>query len=225
MYYYLVSKVINNKRVITMANIQLELSCIMDDEKKHFGGDQHWYKAKWHSVSGCGPTVAATILAHLAEYKESCRALYKYNFPLQKEEFVRHMGEVREFVKPGINGLTSKTYFACEVKRFAESRGVNLKTDLVSKKIDADKAYERVKHSIDKGLPLALLILKNPEPEIEEFTWHWMVVIGYKEEKRQIVMTTWGKIFDLDFDKVWNQSGRYSSGLVCIIPEEVTACS
>lgn len=202
-----------------MAEIQLELSCILEDEKKHFGGDQHWYKAKWHSVSGCGPTVAATILAHLAEHNKNMRALYKHNFPLQKEEFVCHMSEVREFVKPGINGLTSKTYFACEVKRFAESRKVALDTEIISKKLSADNAYEKIKESIDKGLPLALLILKNPAPELEEFTWHWMVVIGYKEEKKQIVMTTWGKIFDLDFEKIWNQKGRNSSGLVSIVPQ------
>ena len=198
---------------------QLELSCIMDEEKKHFGGDQHWYKAKWHSLSGCGPTVAATILAHLAEHIPSCRALYKYGFPLQKAEFVKHMGEVREYVKPGVKGLTSKTYFACEARRFAESRGVKLETHLINKSLTAEEAFERVKKSIDMGFPPALLILKNPAPELEEFTWHWMVVIGYKKDM-QIVMTTWGEIFDLDFNKVWNHSGNNSSGLVQILPED-----
>jgi len=196
-----------------MNDKQLELSCILDDDKKHFGGDQHWYKAKWHSVSGCGPTVAATILAHLAEHAPSCRALYKYDFPLQKKDFVKHMGEVREYVKPGVGGLTSKTYFACEIKRFAESRGVALETNLINKNLNSNEAFQKIKLSIDNGFPLALLILKNPAPELEEFTWHWMVVIGYKENM-QIIMTTWGKIFDLDFDKVWNHTGKYSSGLV-----------
>ncbi len=202
-----------------MSEKQLELSCILDEDQKHFGGDQHWYKAKWHSVSGCGPTVAATILAHLAENAPACRALYKYDFPLQKADFVKHMGEVREYVKPGIKGLTSKTYFACEIKRFARSRAVELNTNLINKNFNAKEAFQRIKNSVDKGFPVALLILKNPVKEIEEFTWHWMVIIGYKENM-QIIMTTWGKIFDLDFDKVWNHSGKNSAGLVEILPAE-----
>ena len=201
-----------------MADIQLELSCILDEDQKHFGGDQHWYKAKWHSLSGCGPTVAATILAHIAENTPSCRTLYRYDFPLQKEDFVRHMEQVREYVKPGMKGLTSKTFFACETRRFAADRGVILKTHILNKSFSANEAYDRIKQSIDGGYPLALLILKNPAPELEEFTWHWMIIIGYKENM-QIVMTTWGKIFDLDFEKVWNHTGKNSSGIVEIFPE------
>ncbi len=199
---------------------QIELSCILDEDQKHFGGDQHWYRAKWHSLSGCGPTVAATILAHLAERDPKCRALYAYDFPLQKNDFIEHMQEVREYVKPGVRGLTSKNYFACEAKRFGESRNVKLKTNIINRDYSAEEAYERIKTSIDNGYPLALLILKNPAPEIEEFTWHWMVVIGYKENM-QIVMTTWGKIFDLDFNKVWNHERKNSSGIVEILPEGV----
>jgi hypothetical protein len=197
---------------------QIELSCILDEDKMHFGGDQHWYKAKWHSLSGCGPTVAATILAHMAESDPYCRPLYGYDFPMQKTDFIEHMQEVREYVKPGVKGLTSKAFFACEAKRFAESRGVTLKTNIINRDFSAEEAYERIKTAIDNGYPPALLILKNPAPELEEFTWHWMVVIGYKENM-QIIMTTWGKIFDLDFRKVWNQEGKNSSGLVEILPD------
>ena len=199
---------------------QLELSCILDEDQMHFGGDQHWYKARWHSVSGCGPTTAATILAHLAEHIPYCRALYNYGFPLEKAEFIKHMDEVREYVMPGVKGLTSKTFFACETRRFAESRGVTLETHIINKSLNAGEAFKKIKESIDMGFPLALLILKNPAPELEEFTWHWMVVIGYKEDM-QIVMTTWGKIFDLDFNKVWNHERKNSSGLVQILPAEV----
>ncbi|MCK5128748.1 MAG: C39 family peptidase [Clostridiales bacterium] len=198
-----------------MNEVQLELSCIADEDKQHFGGNQHWYKAKWHSVSGCGPTVAATILSHLAEKHPQCRALYKYDFPLNKTDFVKHMDEVREYVKPGVAGLTSKKYFACEVKRFAESRGVTLSTMLINKSANSDEAFQQIKQSINAGFSLALLILRNPNKEIEEFTWHWMVVIGYKEDKK-IVTTSWGKIFDLDFDLVWNHTKKNSSGLVQI---------
>ncbi len=179
----------------------------------HFSGDQHWYKAKWHSLSGCGPTAAATILAHIAEHAKGCRPLYSYDFPLKKTDFIKHMGEVREYVKPGINGLTSKTYFACEVRRFAESRNVTISTKLINKNYSTQEAFEKIKQSINNGFPLALLILRNPNRELEEFTWHWMVIIGYKDDNK-IIMTTWDKIFDLDFDKVWNHTKKNSAGLV-----------
>ena len=204
-----------------MSGKQLELSCILDADQMHFGGDQHWYKAKWHSLSGCGPTAAATILADLAEKAPSCRALYKYGFPLQKADFIKHMDEVREYVMPGVKGLTSKTFFACETRRFAESRGVTLKTHIINKSFSLEEAYEKIKESIDLDFPLALLILRNPAPELEEFTWHWMVVIGYKENMH-IVMTTWGKIFDIDFKKVWNHECKNSSGMVQVMPADGT---
>ncbi len=196
-----------------MSEVQLELTCVYDNEKLHLGGDQHWYKAKFHSLSGCGPTTAATILVYLAENFECCRNLYAYKFSAKKEDFIRHMDEVRDYVKPGINGLTSKTYFACELRRFAQTRDIQIKTKLINKNFNVDEAYEKIKVSIDKGFPLALLILRNPEPSLEELTWHWMVVIGYKDENK-ILVSTWGKIYELSFKKVWNHTGKNSSGIV-----------
>ncbi len=198
----------NNQNII-----QLKLSSIWDDEKEHLGGDQRWYKVKWHSLSGCGPTTAATILSHIAEYMPKCRALYSYGFPLTKHDFIEHMIEVREYVKPGIRGLTSKTYFANEIRKFGDIRNVALNTRLINNSYSTEDAYEQVKKAIDKNSPLALLILRNPHKELKEFRWHWMVIIGYKGENT-IIVTTWGKIYELDFRKVWNHTKKNSSGIV-----------
>jgi len=104
--------------------------------KKYLGGDQHWYKNKFHALSGCGPTVASEILAYLArENPKKCGGLYAFDIKnIDADDFVLHMDSVREYVKPGIKGLTSVSFFESSSKEFALNRGVKLYAKKTSSK-------------------------------------------------------------------------------------------
>lgn len=198
--------------------LDLEAITIMEDDIRHFGPDQHWYKNRLHGLSGCGPTTAALITMYMSAAFPSCSALYGYGAPAVKDEFVMHMDSVREYVRPGAMGLTDAAYFASSTSEFAKTKGVTLSSRILSRDADYETAFEEIKKAVDERLMPALLILRNPSKELDDFTWHWMAVTGYDDEKTTVFVSTYAKEYELEFQRVWVQYKPYHADVVIFYP-------
>ena len=193
---------------------------IVDRDAVFFGADQNWFKKKMHAKSGCGPATAALISMYMASvFSESCAPLYPYVFPAKKDDFVVHMAAVREYVKPGPFGLADEDRFAKNTVAFAKSKGVSIKSQKISKSLNTGIAWGFIKKVINEKYLPALLILKNPSKELSDFTWHWMAVTGYDEEKQTVVVSTYGKKYELPFEQIWMQQKPFKSVCVYFYPE------
>ncbi len=150
-----------------------------------------------------------------------CVPLYRYRLPACRSEFAAHMSEVREYVRPGFMGLTDAGYFVSSTSEFASSRGVALGSVLIQPESTADEAYGQIKKAIDKRYLPALLILKNPSPEIDDFTWHWMAITGYDDDGQSIYISTYAKEYSLEFSRVWIQDLPYHADVVYFVPKNI----
>ncbi len=192
---------------------------IIENDIRHYGADQYWYKNKLHSLSGCGPATAALITMYMAAAFPACSALYAYGLPASKEEFISHMDSVREFVKPGAMGLTDAGFFASSTKGFAKTKGVKLAYRILPRSAGYADTFKEIKEAIDEALMPALLILRNPSPELDDFTWHWMAVTGYDDQKESVYVSTYAKEYELSFIRVWVQYKPYQADVVIFYPE------
>ncbi len=198
--------------------VDLEAISIIENGLRHYGADQHWFKNKFHGMSGCGPTTAALITMYMAVTFKLCAALYPYGQPVKKDDFIQHMAEVREYVKPGAMGLTDAAYFALSTEEFAKSKGVTLKSEVLSRGLDHSEAFKLIKEAVDNRLLPALLILRNPVKELDDFTWHWMAVTGYDDEDESVLVSTYSKEYKLKFESVWIQYKPYEADIVMFYP-------
>lgn len=201
---------------------KLDFIQVKDRFEVYSGANQYWVPNKFHALSGCGPTTASEILAYLAfAYPEECGNAYEYDIhTLNRKDFVPYITSVREFVKPGFKGLTDINFYERQLIAYAQTRGVSLGSKQINREMDAVSAFEEVATVIDKGLPLALLILRNPYPDIDDYTWHWMTVVGYDRRTMSLIITTHGRQHALDFEHVWHQQGSYYSGIVYFWPKD-----
>ncbi len=183
-------------------------------------GDQKWFRKLSHSISGCGPTTAALILVYMASvFPDKCRALYPYELPAKKDDFTAFMGAVREYVKPGLQGLTDAKFFASSTVEFAKSMGVGITGITVSPGYSVGVAFGYIKKALEEGYLPALLILRNPAKELDYFTWHWMAITGCDDEKKTIFIATNGEEHELAFEKVWQQHKPYHAACVYFYPQ------
>jgi len=194
---------------------------IIDGTERYYGADQYWHERKTQGINGCGPATAAQITQYMASaFAETCAPLYHYTLPPQKQEFVRHISEVREYVRPGLMGLTDHKYFIKAAKAFAQSRGVPLGAVSINAMQGRGVAFAHICRAVDQRYMPALLILRNPFPEIDEFTWHWMAVTGYDAHAETICISTYGEAYELAFDKVWHQVKPYRTACVYFYPKQ-----
>lgn len=190
-----------------------DIQIIYGDEL-FYGPDQHWYKKKWDALSGCGPTTAAIVTAHMAQNIDSCKALYAYDFPMDSETFLKHMDSIHNFVKPGAKGLTDPHFFGSKTVVYAASKSVKIDYKVMDRSYDFETVFGEIKGVIDKGILPSLLILRNPHKELDDFTWHWMPITGYIEGTTKIIIATYGKRHILEFSKVWEQGKLHSADIV-----------
>lgn len=199
--------------------LDAKLFHIYEGDTRHHGSNQYWFRKKLHGISGCGPATSALILSYMAQaFPGECSTLYEHDKPVNKDDFIGFMQEVREFVKPGLSGLTDHDFFAKATVEFAKTKGVDLRRQNISTSLSRGIAFGFIRKAIEEGYMPALLILRNPEPELSDFTWHWMAITGYDDVKRTIFISTYGQEYELEFKKVWNQSRSYSANCVYFFP-------
>ena len=184
---------------------------IQDSEISYYGGSQYWFPKKLNQLSGCGPVAAANITAYLAQaFPDKYSALYPYKGIVNKTDFIEHMVKIRKYVKPGIFGLTSVRQFSDNVLAFSTKQGLSLMPHILDDKAASlQDALNFISKGLSQGLPVAILILKHPVKEFEEYTWHWMTITDLKlnpmENVNYISVSTYGDHKEINLDLLWNK--------------------
>jgi hypothetical protein len=182
---------------------------IQDIEATHYGANQYWYPKKMHQLSGCGPVAAANITAYLAKtFPDKYSSLYTYKDIFNKKDFIDHMVEVRKYVKPGMMGLTSVEQFSDNVLAFSEKKGVSLVPHILHEDANLQEALVFINQALLLKLPVAILVLKHPLKEMEDYEWHWMTITHLKlnaeDTKPYISVSTYGELREINLELLWN---------------------
>jgi len=203
--------------------IDTSLIRIADGKTEYYGADQEWFRTHWERLSGCGPATAALMTLYMAAaFPECCAGLYPYALPAQKDDFAAHMAQVREFVKPGLMELTDPRQFARETLEFAETRGGGIIAQQIHHSLSAGVAFGFFRQALRHGYLPALLLLRNPSPELDDFTWHWMAVTGCDDEARTLTVSTYGREYEIAFDRAWVQQKPYYAAGVYFYPRQLS---
>ena len=195
---------------------------LLDD--MHHGGNQEWYEDEWHRRAGCGPTTASTLMYYLAQRDESKRALWPTANERGKEDFVRLMHTVWDYVTPGMRGLNRSCMFTGGLERYAMERQVSLTAHVleIPESLTSRKGYGHFLSFLRRGLeadcPVAFLNLSNGKTE-RLYSWHWVTVTAlYWDDSGtdNCLMATVcdeGTSFDIDM-KCWYDTSLLGGALV-----------
>lgn len=192
------------------------------DGNIEYGANQNWYKSEWQRKSGCGPSTAANIFAYLACQNPKGKDLCELRPPFDQETYLEHMDTIWSFVTPTMKGLNSTKLFIDGAKKYAKSRGVEIKEHSlnVSNKLDckrasAGKFIKFISDGLENNCPIAFLNLSNGKVD-NLYNWHWVTLVGLWEDKDGTIYATASdegekKNFNM---KLWLESTLLGGGLV-----------
>lgn len=164
-----------------------------------YGGSQEWFLQVWKRSAGCGSTCGANLAAYYANNCLEMANIYQGDSnKFYQAEYLQVMEEMFSYMKPGPMGFPYIKKFAKKFVLFCKNHGISVVSTILKKYKTVDVAFEFVKESIDNGHPVALLILLHRAKELREYTWHWVTVTGYVEDRdnkdvSQIVISNYGK--------------------------------
>lgn len=173
-------------------------SISLENKSKGYGGNQEWFHQNWKRQAGCGSTSGANLAAYYASIDNRMIELYKGNHSnFSKSEYLQAMEEMFQYMKPGILGYPFIHKFSKQFVKFCKERGVRMEATILKKYHTSQEAFQFVKHSIDAGQPIALLVLFHRAMQLRQDNWHWMTITGYVEATEQnitqIIRSNYGK--------------------------------
>ena len=150
-------------------------------DKKYYGGNQEWYKNIFHKKAGCGPTNASTI------------TMYESKKSYSKEEFVKLMDTMWNYITPGMMGLNKIEYFDEGYNKYIKDNNLNFKETKILKiskeKPSLNEVFDFLNDAIKLDHPVAFLNLDNGKEERLD-SWHWVTIVGIEYNKEDELLAT-----------------------------------
>lgn len=196
-----------------------ELLQIDDNGIRRYGANQIWYPQTWQRKAGCGPTTCSHLFWYLSKTRTECGSLWEQECRT-RSEYVKLMEAVFEYVTPGPMGVNTPALFTDGAFQYGRARNVELKADVLQipsfhqARPSIDTMKEFLTKGFQKDLPAAFLNLSNGELRNLE-SWHWVTLIGIKEEEG--LMYDQGKSSFIDL-KRWLKTTIMGGAFVFLSP-------
>ena len=185
---------------------------------EHCGIDQDWFPGFWMRIGGCGAVTACEICIYLARFRgrrELC--------PFDPKHITRAdalaFGEImRPYLHPRVSGIDKTEIFMDGFRAYLASRG----TALTMESLEGDAPYAAAETAartrIDRGMPVAYLMLLHRDKALDDYMWHWFVLNGYEDgpEGFRVRALTFGEEKWMDFAHLWDTRRSPRGGMVLI---------
>ena len=145
-----------------------------------YGGNQDWCFDHMMQLGGCGAITACDSSIYLALHHGK-KSLYSGNLEkLDQDEYLYFTEEMKKYLHPRWSGIDKPELYVEGYQNFLkEHQEENLMMTIVSGEENVAKVKECIVEQIDKNLPVPILILNHQNPEMDDYIWHWFLLIGY----------------------------------------------
>ncbi len=184
-----------------------------------YGGNQEWFTTFMMRIGGCAAETACDSCVYFAKILGK-KHLYPYNLTeIKKEEYVAFSNIMKPFLTPRLGGVSRLELYTEGFEKYLDSvqeKTISLET--LSGHRPLEEAKKEIKSQIDKNIPIPCLLLKHKNPKLQDYTWHWFLLIGYDDsakEKRLMVKTvTYSKAEWICLDELWDTGYAQRGGLI-----------
>lgn len=191
-----------------------------DTNTIYHGTNQEWYKKRWQRMAGCGPSAVANIIYYFNCISDSTSCCPS----LTKEECIKVMEEIWNYVTPNLGGVSSTEMLLKGVKKYMQENKLDLAMDVldipkkVSSRPETAVAMSFVAEALSKDRPVAFLNLEHGTVHELE-SWHWVTIISldYETDGQTafIDILDGGYIKRIDLQK-WLKTTKMGGGFVSI---------
>ena len=166
------------------------------------GCNQQWYGKKIQQWSGCGPTVATTMMMYINRQSFS-----------SKQMALQQMNDMFDYITPGFRGVHTLDLFTQGLKRKV-SVEVNMLNIQSKPKTDFESIVNFIYEGLSLNRPVAFLNLHNGFQDSLE-SWHWVLIVGiyYKDEFPMIEFVDNGEMKKMDLS-AWYMMNRKRAGML-----------
>ena len=188
-----------------------------------YGGNQDWCLDHMMQLGGCAAITACDSALYFALHHGKT-SLYKGDLEKpEQDEYLYFTEEMKEYLHPRWCGIDKPEIYVEGFTRFLEDKGEKVTMTILPGTADEGETEEWIMEQIEKDLPVPILILNHENPAMEDYVWHWFLLIGYRydgdnalaEEGRfQVQTLTYSEAKWVDFRSLWNTGREAKGGII-----------
>lgn len=181
------------------------------------GFDQEKFTDPWMKIGGCGAVTACDISIYLTKYKNMC--LYPFDTEcVSKRDYIAFSKIMKPFLSPRFTGIDTLEAYIEGFRDYVLSRGENITLTPLYANCDFPTFKEAVITSVDKEIPVPMLVLRHKKPSLSDFVWHWFYIAGYIESERttKVEVISYGKRHFFDLAEIYDSGYERKGGVVII---------
>ena len=188
-----------------------------------YGGNQDWCLDHMMQLGGCAAVTACDSSIYFALHHGKT-FLYHGNLEKpDKDEYLYFTEEMKEYLHPRWSGIDKPEIYVEGYTHFLKNKGEDVGMAILPGTADEREAEERIMEQIEKNLPVPILILNHEDPAMDDYVWHWFLLIGYRYEGKdafsadshfQVQTLTYSEAKWEDFHDLWNTGREAKGGII-----------
>ena len=188
-----------------------------------YGGNQDWCFDHMMQLGGCAAVTACDSSIFFALHHGK-RSLYRGNLEkMEKDEYLYFTEEMKDYLHPRWSGIDKPALFVEGYTHFLKNRGENgIGMEIFPGDGEEAEARKKIIAQIEQTLPVPILILNHNDPKMEDYVWHWFLLIGYRyeetagneEDSFSVQAVTYSKANWVNFHRLWNTGKDVKGGLI-----------
>ena len=181
------------------------------------GGNQDWFRDYWMKLGGCAAVTACDSSIYFAqEFKMT--ELYPFNITeLSKKDYIEFSKIMKPYLKPRFSGIDRLGIYIDGYERYLKDVGNN---SIKVTGLEGTCEYEKYEHAViqqlDNNLPIPCLVLKHKLPHLDDYVWHWFLLMGYGYQGNKLMVKTVTYSHERWFflEDIWNSGYKRKGGLI-----------
>ena len=188
-----------------------------------YGWNQELFEDNWMNRGGCAAVTACEICICLARTKGMTN-LYPFDAGnITREDYLAFARIMRPYLHPRPAGINRTSVY---MDGFRDDLATCPGPTLRMRSVEGDEPYaaarQAVRDSLDRGFPVAYLMLLHTDKSLEDYHWHWFLLNAYDETPQgfMVRVVTYGEWRRFELGHLWDTGHDRKGGLVVFSKEE-----
>ena len=181
------------------------------------GGSQDWFTDFWMKRGGCAALTAVDSCLYLTREKQLTGLCPVDAYALTEESYVQFGMIMKPYISPRPMGVHKLEMYTEGFEQYLRERNCSaVEMERYPMGTPTAEAAERIRGQIDAGLPVPMLHLRPKTPRVDDYEWHWFLLIGCRDADSglEVRTVTYGVCEWVPLQDLWHETDAANGGLI-----------
>lgn len=186
-----------------------------------YGWDQDKFPGFLMKHGGCAAVAACDSCIYLKLYKGLSELCSCTCADIAREDYLAFAGEMKPYLHPRMGGIDTLGLFIDCFGNYLTDKGSRLTMTPFEGTESLEDAKRVVISQLNQDIPVPYLMLKHRNKALDDYTWHWFMLTGYRMEEAAteaeellVKVVSYGEAVWFNLADMWDTGYERKGGMI-----------